>query len=167
MRVRFTEAFDEKQRQPELFRPPSLRETGADVIEGRLQELLELGDAIYVPSDGAKLHDLRIAAKRLRYAIELFAAAWNDETLPFAKSVSKLQSYLGEVHDCDVWTEKLSERLVRRSDQTSDDPETATAAWLLPRFVEKRSSEYCRALELWREWQTDGFAEKLSRLLQQ
>ncbi|NJM52825.1 MAG: CHAD domain-containing protein [Blastocatellia bacterium] len=31
------------------------------------------------------MHQLRIAAKRLRYAIELFAICWGEQISPFAK----------------------------------------------------------------------------------
>ena len=45
---------------------------------------------------------MRIAGKRLRYAIELFAEGWDPKILNFAKRAARLQSTLGLLHDCDI-----------------------------------------------------------------
>jgi CHAD domain-containing protein len=68
----------------------------ARIIEVRSQEVLDLAAKAQDPVDVKALHDLRIAAKRLRYVLEL--------TGPEApvKQLKRLQDLLGEIHDCDV-----------------------------------------------------------------
>jgi CHAD domain-containing protein len=74
----------------------TLQDNARQIIAVRAQEVLELGDAAQDPADIKALHNLRIAAKRLRYLLEL--------TGPQApvKQLKRLQDLLGEIHDCDV-----------------------------------------------------------------
>jgi CHAD domain-containing protein len=61
------------------------------------------------PTDPQKLHELRIAGKRLRYAIEIFAPCFpvgmKDNVYPV---VEKVQELLGEVQDAAVGAERLA-----------------------------------------------------------
>jgi CHAD domain-containing protein len=143
---------------PDSSRPATIEAAGRKLIGARFDELLELGQNIFDPHDNKALHKLRIAAKRLRYAIELFAACLGGSILPFAKEVAKLQSRLGEVHDCDVWIADLSKRLK----DSENEPSFEAEAWLLSEFVRKRSKEYRSALELWSEWKTNDFTARLN-----
>ena len=162
LRNRFLQQIESEVRQQELFRPAELTEVGRGVIESRLDDLCSLGDSIYMPFDGTRLHELRIAAKRLRYAIELFASAWPDQINGFAKEISKFQEYLGEVHDCGLWIEKLSKRLAKKvSRKAARSAYPLAAVWLLSRFVDSRGRNYRKAVELWLEWTANGFVERL------
>ncbi len=58
-----------------------------------------------------QLHDLRIRAKRCRYAAEAAAAATGKRAAAFAKEVAALQEVLGELHDAVVAEEWLRARL--------------------------------------------------------
>jgi CHAD domain-containing protein len=62
----------------------------------RTQEVLDLAHEAQDPCEIKALHDLRIAAKRLRYLLELTGP---DEPV---KQLKRLQDLLGEIHDCDV-----------------------------------------------------------------
>ena len=46
---------------------------------------------------------MRIAAKRLRYTLELARPVYNSDLAETIDAVKRLQTLLGEVHDCDVW----------------------------------------------------------------
>jgi hypothetical protein len=48
-----------------------------------------------------ELHDMRIAAKRLRYLLELSEPVFGSPAKKAAKTVKGLQDVLGEIHDCD------------------------------------------------------------------
>jgi len=48
-----------------------------------------------------ELHDMRIAAKRLRYVLELTAPALGDAAAKGASEAKQIQTLLGELHDCD------------------------------------------------------------------
>ena len=57
-----------------------------------------------------QLHDLRIRAKRCRYAAEAAAAATGKRAAAFAKEVASLQEVLGELHDAVVAEAWLRDR---------------------------------------------------------
>jgi CHAD domain-containing protein len=52
--------------------------------------------------DARALHRLRIAYKRLRYVVEMFAEALPNDLTALAPRASRLQNRLGAVHDVDV-----------------------------------------------------------------
>ena len=59
-----------------------------------------------------QLHDLRIRAKRCRYAAEAAAAATGKSAAKFAREVAALQEILGELHDAvvaEAWLRDRSE----------------------------------------------------------
>jgi CHAD domain-containing protein len=52
--------------------------------------------------DAQALHRLRIAYKRLRYAVETFASVLPADLAALAQPAARLQSRLGDLHDVDV-----------------------------------------------------------------
>jgi CHAD domain-containing protein len=72
-----------------------------------LQQTLAYEDSLADPDDVQRHHAMRIATKRLRYTIEVSTPVYDgrlDDGLAVAK---KLQTLLGDLHDCDVWLEDL------------------------------------------------------------
>jgi CHAD domain-containing protein len=159
----------ERAGPPAMAPPPTFRSTGARVINARLKELRAAGTHIFFPSENKELHELRIVAKGLRYASELFAACWGEDMRAIAKEIALLQTSLGELHDCDVWIEELGVRLKRTARQSRTDPEqnrtTAACTWLLKHFAKIRTEHYRDALSRWQQWQTDGFLHSLTSLI--
>jgi len=76
-------------------------------IRIRLDEFLALQDSLQEPDDAERLHSLRIAAKRLRYTLEIARSANQGNLQPFIEAAKGLQTLLGEIHDCDVWQAEL------------------------------------------------------------
>jgi CHAD domain-containing protein len=56
---------------------------------------------------------MRIAAKRLRYVLELTAPAFGRPAERAAKAAKKLQDVLGELHDCDEFVPRVDEHIAR------------------------------------------------------
>jgi len=54
------------------------------------------------PDDVVGLHDLRIAYKKLRYAVEIFAEALPADLAAMAEPAARFQKRLGDIHDLDV-----------------------------------------------------------------
>ena len=69
----------------------------------RLEEFLAYEPHIAHPERVAELHRMRIAAKHLRYTLEIFAPLYGKALRKPLKVVKEIQELLGEIHDCDVW----------------------------------------------------------------
>jgi CHAD domain-containing protein len=159
---RFSEAlakaFDKNSNQDSV----SFNQAGRKAVAAALDDFLGLSASLYYPSKNADLHRLRISAKRLRYALELFVACWGDKIAPYADEIAKMQSHLGEIHDCDIWIEDLGDRLEHGADKSAGNAdERSASSWLLSEFASKRSSEYLSALGLWTNWEQDSFVTKM------
>lgn len=141
-------------------------EAGSEAVSEGLQEFLDAGAALYNPFGIEELHELRIKAKRLRYAIELFTSCWGEQITFFAEQIADIQSHLGELHDCDVWIENLSRLLSKRKNDFINHEERQAAIWLLSQFTKNRTKHYRAALKLWNEWQNTDFVPNLQNLLQ-
>ncbi len=150
----------------------SLLEMGREIIIERFEDLRSLSVSLYQPLNPEPLHRMRIAAKRLRYALELFTPCWGKPIAYFAEEVAKQQASLGELHDCDVWVEHLGARLsVQKGDSILTDhpaipPEQRGAAtWLLSHFTKSRTRHFRDALARWHKWETGDFAGRLASLV--
>ena len=121
--------------------------------------------SLYAPHKPKPLHDLRIDAKRLRYALELFSPCWEGKLNAYANEVAGLQTALGELHDCDVWIESLGHNLRAAHDERyadeaaltlsarARDNERRAALWLLRHFAKERTRHYRAALARWHAWE--------------
>ncbi len=139
---------------------------GAGIVGARLKQLSAAGNAVYRPLQTKKLHKLRILAKRLRYAVELFAPCWGSEFKKSAAEIARFQTSLGELHDCDMWIGNLGARLEKESGLGLDNwPQSEAAVWLLHHFVSERTKHYCQALGRWHKWETEGFLARLKAML--
>lgn len=134
----------------------------------RLKELEKLSTTLYEPHKVKPLHDMRIAAKRLRYALDLFAHCWGDSLGVFSRQIAKLQSSLGELHDCDLWIDQSGKRLrslkTKSGEATSQDERDALI-WLLSHFSKLRTKHFRAALARWQEWEAKDFCNRLSATL--
>jgi CHAD domain-containing protein len=139
----------------------NFNEAGARAVGANLDDMLNLGPAIYKPFKRKRLHRLRIAAKRLRYSLELLALCRGAEAKSLAKDISRMQDFLGEMHDCDIWIDDLGARLV---DAPGDDAGPA-AKWLFPVFARKQNKEYLSALALWEEWESNDLAGRVREMI--
>ena len=99
------------------------------IVAVRAQEVLDLAARAQEPADVNALHNLRIAAKRLRYVLELTGP---DATV---KQLKRLQDQLGELHDCDVHLPEIRE-LARASGEREAKGLRAIAIHLARRRAE-------------------------------
>ncbi len=77
------------------------------IVRVRLAELLAFMPRAADPAQVEALHDMRIAAKRLRYILEIAHPCFGDYARTAVNRVKDLQELLGELHDCDVQSEGL------------------------------------------------------------
>ncbi len=151
---------------------PGFRAVAREVSLRLWAELSKRSSALRRPFKTKPLHKMRITAKRLRYALELFAQCWGETLKGFAEEIAEMQGALGNLHDCDVWIETFGDYF-RELEDEEDTPEGSltltlrrdAAAWLLGHFAEKRMKYYREALERWHEWERSDFAARLAACL--
>jgi hypothetical protein len=163
-----------------------LSETARKVLEARLDALVEIRGTISGPADSTALHELRIAAKRLRYCLEMFAVCFPEKVAQErADTVREMQDVLGRIHDLDVLQDLLQERLARidaeareealriamaPADGTRRDDELADRSRaggssdgrlglykVIAAKADERRQLYDRFTELWSQWEEAGF----------
>lgn len=89
------------------------------LISLRLEALLVYEPYLDSPDKVYELHEMRIAAKRLRYTMEIFQdvytlyTAVGTEFAQALKVVKGLQEHLGALHDADVLVPQLLEHMTR------------------------------------------------------
>ena len=88
-----------------------IRPNARRVLAVRIDEVYSFDGLVADPANVNELHDLRIACKRLRYLLEIFAIAFDEDLEPFIDEVRGLQDLLGDIHDCDVQIPMLEEHL--------------------------------------------------------
>jgi CHAD domain-containing protein len=79
-----------------------LRPNAVRIVQTRLDELRDLAEVALAPQEETAQHDTRIAAKRLRYVLEIFAPCLGEEAEAARRAAKQLQSVLGDLHDCDL-----------------------------------------------------------------
>ena len=84
-----------------------LGENALRIIAVRLDELHSFAYAARDPGSVKALHDMRIAAKRLRYVLEATTPALGAAAADGAKHAKKLQDVLGDIHDCDEFAPRV------------------------------------------------------------
>ncbi|HTP09214.1 MAG TPA: CHAD domain-containing protein [Anaerolineae bacterium] len=83
--------------------PADLFRRANEAIRLRLEEFLAFTPHVAHPERVTELHQMRIAAKHLRYTLEVFEPLYERALRKPIKIVKEIQGLLGEVHDCDVW----------------------------------------------------------------
>ena len=109
MQLMFTTMNDRALRatrkKPHLFGIPPV---AALRIGKRLSTLLSYEPWVLHPEAVAEHHATRIAAKKLRYTMEIYGSIYrNNLEKPLAR-VKKMQEILGDIHDCDVWIDHIT-----------------------------------------------------------
>jgi CHAD domain-containing protein len=80
----------------------SLRSNAARIVQTRVEELCAFAAEALDPSAATAQHDMRIAAKRLRYVLEITGECFGEEANAAHRAARELQGVLGDIHDCDV-----------------------------------------------------------------
>jgi CHAD domain-containing protein len=146
------------------------------IVRVRLGELTSFMPRVADPEQVVALHDMRIAAKRLRYALEVTGACFGPYATGAVKLVKDLQDLLGEIHDCDVqlpevaaFLEELMEGDVAAAGRSpaglARTPHRRTYAGLVVLQVHlraRRRALFADFLELWRDYERKGFAARLA-----
>jgi CHAD domain-containing protein len=86
----------------------SFRSAAGKIIWTRFEEMMSFREAALAGEDIEGVHDMRVASRRLRAAVELFRDVFpKGELKPFLTEIKELADSLGEVRDLDVLLERL------------------------------------------------------------
>ncbi len=153
---------------------PALYQHSFQNISGRLDTFLSYEEIIYQPDKVAELHQMRIAAKWLRYTMETFAPLYAEQLKPYLEAVRAVQDLLGEIHDSDVWQAFLPQFLEEERQRTieyfgRERPFRRFIAGI--QYLEQdrqleRSKLYQKFLTSWQGWQAEDLWSNLRRTIQ-
>ena len=93
--------------------PYGIAPVTASRIAIRLGKLLSYEGWVHNPDAIAEHHAIRIAAKKLRYTIEVYGPIYRRGLKKPLSRVKKIQEILGDLHDCDVWIDTVMVMLVK------------------------------------------------------
>jgi hypothetical protein len=167
----------------------TLADNAERIVRTRLDELYSFTPQALNPKKVKALHDMRIAAKRLRYILEVTAFCFGPYAGTALKRAKELQDLLGEIHDCDEMLPRVRaavrelhnddvDRLVALpGDEDELPPELAAkvkhadaygglevlAVWLESR----RMLLFERFLDRWKTLERNDFRGRLERALDQ
>lgn len=153
---------------------PTLYQHSFHAIQQRLDDFLSFETVVPHPEMAHELHQMRIAAKWLRYTLETFAPLYASELKVFIDSIKEVQDLLGELHDCDVWLETLpqfeTDERQRTLDYFGSDEVMRSLEPGLQYFradrQRKRDKSYEAFTARWQQWKDKGLWEKLHRAIQ-
>jgi CHAD domain-containing protein len=144
------------------------------IVEVRVDELCALAERAQDPEEVEALHDTRIAAKRLRYVLEITGPLFGPEAVAAGKRCKELQDLLGDLHDCAVMLPRIDalREEVRLGDAAmlahvgngAAPPRVAAYRGLERLAVElvaERRRLFTAWLALWAELEDEGFRERL------
>jgi CHAD domain-containing protein len=153
-----------------------LADNAEKIVNVRLDELMSFMPKAADPDEAKALHDMRIAAKRLRYVLEVTGPCFGPYVAKAVDLVKDLQDLLGEIHDCDVQLpeagavlRELMEEDAAAAGADAKDlarvPNRRAYAGLVALQVHldaRRRARFEQFLELWHDAERKGFPARLA-----
>jgi hypothetical protein len=102
-----------------------LADNAARIIRVRLDEMRSFAPRALTPDAIRSQHDMRIAAKRLRYVLEATEFCYGKPAEVARRRARDLQDVLGELHDCDVMLPRAEQHVA----ELRDDDAAAVRIW--------------------------------------
>lgn len=160
------------------------------ILAVRTAELYSYAQIVGIESAIEAHHDMRIAAKRLRYTLELFSVVFGDAGKQQIERIKALQEALGALHDVDVRIELIEDELIELAraqvveaaaavrqaaapDHPAltaailrpppDDPRRGLIALLGRQYVARRE-HYAAFVDLWERFAAEGMRGELAGL---
>jgi CHAD domain-containing protein len=133
-----------------------LIDNAARIVATRLGELRSFGPAALARDEADAQHDMRIAAKRLRYVLETVGLCFGDAADAGRRAARDIQQVLGDLHDCDVLIE-----MVERHVSGSGTPTDRGLELLVARTGERRDTLHADFETLWSRLESEGVWDRL------
>lgn len=148
---------------------PALFRRAEKEISVHLEELLSFRSYVDDPNRVQELHQMRIAAKHLRYSLELFRPLFGERLDNYINAIKVIQQQLGDLHDADVWRELLPAFIEKERRRTIRYFGNARSfgrllpgiKWLQRRVVALRRSHYRAFAATWHNYESTNLWEQL------
>jgi len=132
------------------------------IVKTRLRKLRGLARSLKDAEKTTDHHLMRIAAKRLRYTLEAFAPCFGVPMAEAISAVKLLQEQLGQIHDCDVWCDKLA----RYRDEPGLSPaRLRVVSGLIEHLQARREQVFAEAGHYWGILEQHKLAAGLKKLV--
>ena len=149
-----------------------LTDNAQRIVAARLAEVTAFVPKVLDPSEVEALHDMRIAAKRLRYVLEVTGPCFGPYANEAGERTKELQDLLGEIHDCDVLEprvlgliEELREQdaaTVVAGGEAAHGDDFRGLELLVVRTRARRRTLFADFLSLWTDLEREGFHARLT-----
>ena len=115
---------------PGVLPDDPLAEAGRKVLRYHFGRMLLHEEGTRLGEDIEELHDMRVATRRMRAAIEVFADAFEPKTIgPHLKGLRQTGRALGRVRDLDVFLDKAENYLRAQSPELDPGLQPLLNAW--------------------------------------
>lgn len=149
----------------------AVREKAFWQISPKLDGFLAMEDYVHKENEILKHHEMRIRAKWLRYTMEAFAPLYQEELSEEIKMMKNFQDTLGEMHDCDVWIERIPKFINQIENEIATSPENEKAIAegnqdllkFLDHIKEKRKNHYENFVSFWEKEKSKNAFEELRK----
>ncbi len=157
----------------ETFNPKMVLEKARWQMSFRLDDFLAMETYVPLENEILKHHEMRIYAKKLRYTMESFASLYKNKLAMEIETIKAFQDVLGEMHDCDVWTDYIpkfmQEKNAKNKSKRKKKADTTKVEQALLNFLsyvkENRKEHYKEFVRFWDENKTKGFFVQLRKTI--
>jgi CHAD domain-containing protein len=154
--------------------PHAIPMVAAGRISRRLDIMLSYERWVHNPDAVVQHHAMRIAAKKLRYTMEVYGPLYRLGLKKYLVRVKKVQEILGDLHDCDVWIDTvmvilLKERSaspVKISSKNNQIQRMSGYRHFLSEREKERKRLYLRYVRYWDSLVRAGIWENLRKTLE-
>jgi len=146
-------------------RSPAVLEQGAGDIRQACDGLLGFRSCLDDAEAMEQHHAMRIAARKLRHMMEIYREPFGTRLNEAIKTVRRVQTLLGEIHDCDVWVAAIEGFIEEERRRTVDYYGDAEPFQRLGSGLEYlrderracRNDAFDQLAGLWKDLEADGF----------
>jgi CHAD domain-containing protein len=122
------------------------------IVLTHFREMLRRRKGVWRNDDDEDVHQIRVAARRCRTALQTFAALWDDkQARKFGDYLARFAEAFNVARDIDVMLIWLREQL-----ESADEDHAAGYRWLLERNTAKRQAEQHRLEKALAKLERDG-----------
>ncbi len=138
----------------------------------RLKDLFNREKEILIPENWQALHMMRIAAKRLRYSMELYQLCFDKSFREKINTVKTLQDHLGAIQDCVTLIAFLEDAAEKSADKLQDEqPDISDAVLsetekMIMEQILIRGRLYAQFTDFWNHLTNQRFKETLLSLIE-